>query len=141
MKRDKLNGILCFFAILCLLVSVASAVVPTENPVQPLFIRITRLSRDFSVSSSGYANCYGRVELDNTSDTAELTMELQRSTNESDWETIKDWSASGKCVVELNKGWYVASGYSYRIHITAKVYTSSGSLVETVTRDSVIAKY
>lgn len=141
MKRVKLNNILCIAVVLCLLISMAYATTPVENQVQPHFIRIVHLSTDFSISASGYADCYGRVELDNLTDSAELTVELQRSSNKSSWETIKDWSASGKCAVELNKGWYVASGYYYRIHITAKVYTSSGSLAETASNDSVIARY
>lgn len=141
MKRVKFSGILCVLVVLCMLVSMASAAVPAEDPIQPCFIRITRLSTDFSISASGYADCYGRVQLDELTDSAELTVELQRSSNKSSWETIKDWSASGKCAVELNKGWYVVSGYYYRIHITAKVYTSSGSLAETASDDSVIARY
>lgn len=141
MKRVKLNGILYFFTILCLLVSVASAAAPAEDQIQPYYLRIATIGSDFSISSSGYARCYGYVELHNMTDTAELTVELQRSTNGSDWETIKDWTASDKCTVELDKGWYVASGYSYQIHITVKVYTSSGSLVETVTKDSLSSKY
>lgn len=141
MKQVKLKRILCTLVILCVLVSTASATVSDDGQIQPYFIRISSLSTSFSVSSSGYADCYGRVELYKTSDTSELTMELQRSTNKSDWETIKDWTASGKCTVELDKGWYVVSGYYYRIHITAKVYTSSGSLAETASDDSVIARY
>lgn len=139
MKRIKFNDILCVLVILCMLVSMASAAVPTDNQIQPCFIRITRLSTSFTVSASGYADCYGRVELDNLTDSAELTVELQRSSDQSNWETIKDWSASGKCAVELNKGWYVASGYYYRIHITADVYSTAGSLVDSATKDSVVA--
>lgn len=141
MKKFKLKSTLCIALILCVLVSTASATVSDESQIQPYFIRISSISTNFSVSSSGYADCYGQVELYKTSDTAELTVELQRSSNQSNWETIKDWTTSGKCTVELNKGWYVASGYYYRIHITAKVYTSSGSLAETASDDSVIARY
>lgn len=139
MKRVKLKSILCILVILCVLVSAASAAGSDEDQIQPYFIRIASLSTDFSVSSSGYADCYGEVEMHNTSDTAELTMELQRSSDQSNWETIKDWTASGKCVVTLDKGWYVVSGYYYRIHITADVYSTSGSLVDSATKDSVVA--
>lgn len=141
MKRAKFLRVQCVIVILCLLVSTASAVISAEDAIQPYFLRIESLSTNFTISASGYADCYGRVELDNLTDSAELTVELQRSSNKSSWETIKDWSASGKCAVELNKGWYVVSGYYYRIHITAKVYTSSGSLAETASDDSVIARY
>ena len=141
MKRIKINNILCIFLILSLLISTASAAIPSENPIHPRFVRIAHLSSSCSISSSGYADCYGQVDLNRTSDTAELIMELQRSSNGYDWDTIKSWTASGKCAVELSKGWYVASGYSYRVHITVRVYTSSGSLVETATEDSFTAKY
>lgn len=139
MKQVKLNGILCILLTLCMLVSIASAAVPTEDGIQPYYIKIVSFSTNFSVSSSGYADCYSNVTLDNTYDTAELTMELQRSSDQSNWETIKDWTNSGKCTVELDKGWYVTSGYYYRIHITADVYSTSGSLVDSATKDSVVA--
>lgn len=139
MKQFNVKSILCILVILCVLVSTASATVSDEEQIQPYFIRIASLSTSFSVSSAGYADCYGEVEMHNTTDTAELTMELQRSSDKSNWETIKDWTNSGKCTVELDKGWYVASGYYYRIHITADVYSSSGSLVDSATKDSVVA--
>ena len=141
MKRIKINSILGIFMVLSLLISNASAAIPSENPIQPCFVRIVHLSSSCSISSSGYADCYGQVDLDKTSDTAELTMELQRSSNGDDWETIKGWITSGKYAVELSKGWYVASGYIYRVHITARIYTSSGSLVETAIEDSFNVKY
>lgn len=141
MKRIKINGILCIFLILSLLASTASAAVPDVNPIQPCYVRIAHMTTGLSISSSGYADCRGGVDLDKASDTAELTMELQRSSNGSDWETIKDWTASGKYAVELSKGWYVASGYTYRVHITARVYTSSGSLAETATENSFTVRY
>lgn len=141
MKRVKLSSILCMALILCLMISMAYAAAPAEDPVQPQFIKIVHLITDFTVSSSGYADCYSKVTLDNSSDTAELKMELQRSTDEKDWETIKDWSTSSKYSAKLDKGWYVLSGYYYRIHITANVYSSSGSLVDSATKDSDSVRY
>ena len=35
--------------------------------------------------------------------------------------------------VEMDKSWYVTSGYYYRTAATATVYTSGGSYVESVT--------
>ena len=141
MKRVKIKGILCIFLLLSLLVSAASAAVPDENPIQPYYIRILHLNPSLTISSAGYADCHGQVDLDQTSDSATLTMELQRSNNGSDWETIKDWTASGKVTVVLDKGRYVTSGYTYRIHLTVQVYTSSGRLVESVTDNSFTVKY
>ncbi len=89
-----------------------------------------------NISSSGRADCYSQVVLDNTSDTAELTMELQRSNGGNSWRTIKTWSTSGSDTVTLDKDWYVTSGYTYRVHITVDVYTSSGSFAETESEDS-----
>lgn len=141
MKRIKFNRILSFFAALCLLVSAASAAVPTEDTVQPRYTGISKLTADLSISSSGYASCYGYVRLSSSSYSANMTVELQRSGNGTSWTTIKDWSTSGSYTLELDKGWYVVSGYYYQVVTTVEVYNSSGSLVGTAPGSSVSVYY
>ena len=57
-------------------------------------------------------------------------MELQQKNGT--WQTIKTWSKSGRSV-SLNESYRVSNKYNYRVAATAKVYNSSGSLVESKT--------
>lgn len=103
------------------------------DTVQPYYLRIRSLAIDFDIGSSGKSTCYCSVDSSVTTDTVDLTMDLQRYVKENGkeyWDTLKTWTSSGTYVASLNKTWYVSSGYEYRLRITAKVYNSSGTLQE-----------
>ena len=80
-------------------------------------------------------------EVTKSTDTVDLTMELQRSRDDTSWDTVKTWDTSGSGTIYLDKDWYVTSGYSYRVHVTAEVYSSNGTLVETAPTDSLTTSY
>ena len=61
---------------------------------------------------------------------ATVVMELQQKNGT--WKPIKRWSKSGG-YVSMNESYRVSSKYYYRVAVTAKVYNSSGSLVESKT--------
>ena len=63
----------------------------------------------------------------------QIVCQLQRYNN-SKWNTIKTWTASGMRYVDLQESWAVPSGYTYRTYATFKVYDSNGNLVESVSR-------
>jgi hypothetical protein len=146
MKRSKLALAMSLIMILSLLVPTAHATSAQDISVAEgdssllRFSRIDTLSLDFSISSSGKSTSYGSVKLSNSTDTVELTLDLQQSSGSS-WSTIKTWSTSGSNKVTLEKDWYVASGYNYRLAVTANVYNSSGSLVEIAVAYSAIVSY
>ena len=135
MKKHALTLFLCLLVLVSPLIPNAAAAMWDEG-IQPHYTRILGIDVGLDISSSGRADCYSQVVLDNTSDTADLTMELQRSNGGNSWRTIKTWSTSGSDTVTLDKDWYVTSGYTYRVHITVDVYTSSGSFAETESEDS-----
>lgn len=131
MKMKKKTSVKLFglMAAICLLVTSASAAVDTGT-IQPQYARIAFSSATLEIASSGRAQCCATVCLGNLTDTADLTMELQRSTNGILWTGLKSWNASGQGTVVLDRIYYVVHGYYYRVVATSKVYTS-GTLAET----------
>lgn len=63
----------------------------------------------------------------------QVECKLQRYNN-SKWNTVKTWTASGYGEAEVCKDWAVPSGYNYRAYATFKVYDSNGNLIESVSR-------
>ena len=139
MKTKKLIRLFTLLVALCLIVPSASATATNEKMVQPRYTNITQFYADLELTSGWRADCYAYVKLANSTDSANLTMELQRSSNGSSWSTIKAWTTSGRGTVTLDKSYYVTSGYSYRVVATVEVYTSAGTLAETASAVSQIA--
>jgi hypothetical protein len=102
----------------------------TENKIAPRFTAILSMSAGLSIDSWGKATCSGFVTPQSNSYTSVLTVSLQKSTS-SGWSTIKSWTGSGVgfAGVVIEGHHYVASG-KYRVCSTAKVYDSSGTLLE-----------
>lgn len=131
MKRRTISLIALVLLMASILVMPASAAEETPT-VTPRYVNIMGFNASISVNSSGKAACYSFVETANTSYTIYLSIALQRY-KDGAWTTIKSWSGSGTGEVEMDKSWYVTSGYYYRTSATATVYTSGGSFVESVT--------
>ncbi len=93
------------------------------------------------ISDSGQAICQGRATLNAITNSASLTMKLQRSSNGSSWTTLKTWTATDTGTIFMEESWPVAPGYYYQTVVTAEAYTSSGSVAETVTASSAVVKY
>lgn len=101
-----------------------------DNAVQPRYLRISTFDTAFGIDSSGKSTCYCRVRTYESTDIIELTMELQRL-EDSGWKTIKTWTGSDTHINSLDKNWYVVTSYEYRLEVTAKIYDSDGTLLET----------
>lgn len=99
--------------------------------VQPRYARIRTFVTDFSIDSSWKSTCYFYVKSSVSTDTVDLTMELQRLEGES-WKTKKTWTTSDTYSATLDKDWYVTPGYEYRILVTALIYDANGTLLEMV---------
>ena len=63
-----------------------------------------------------------------------MTLELQRSSDNSNWNTIKSWTKSGSGQVKIEESYYVTHGYYYRCKLTVSVLDSSGNYIETVSK-------
>ena len=126
---------------LCMLTFTFSTVSAATPTVQPRYQRICYFSTSLTISSSGRATCYGSVTPWDTTDIVDLTAELQRAPQGGTWTTIKTWTNSGSVSVSVDKDWYVASGYYYRVRVTADIYTADGTFVEGVTEYSLTKYY
>lgn len=117
---------------------VASSAVESPDTISPYYISLKQLTVFLNISNSGYSTCQGNATVESGC-ICDVTLELQQK-NGSVWETIKDWSASGRTNV-ITENWYVNSGYNYRLKITAEVYSSTGRLVESPCIYSEVVNY
>lgn len=139
MKKTAQHRITGWFLALLLLSSTAFA--QTLPGIQPLYEEIFRFDPSLTISSSGYAECSSEVRTPDSSLEIDLTMTLQRSSNGRTWSNVKTWDTSDYGSASLDKGWFVSSGYSYRVKATADVYDASGDFVESATVTSLVTKY
>lgn len=96
--------------------------------IEPRYIGTNDVYSSLTISSSGRATCLGSVSTD-SGYTANVKMSLQQK-NGTTWSTIKTWSDSGADVL-LSGNYYVASGYDYRVKVSADVsIISTGSIIE-----------
>lgn len=102
-----------------------------SGTVHPTFVNIMSLSAGLSINSAGKATCTGSVDLYDNSYTVKMTVTLQKSTGKG-WSGIQSWNVNGKgnAGAQLSDSYYVTSG-KYRVCTTARVYNTSGKLVET----------
>ena len=134
-RRSYFKKMLCFALMICSLsvpaASYGTALSRTEagsgSIVSPRFIAINAFATELSISSGGLATCEGTVTV-SSGHTCDATLEMQRKEG-STWRTIKTWTSSGRAN-SFNKSYYVVSDYSYRLKLTADVYNSNGTLVE-----------
>ena len=115
--------------------------VAINDGAEPYYIGLSRVtvSLDIQPTTLGadLANCYTLVRL-YTGYSADVTLSLQRSSDEVDWSTVKSWSDSGEEEIKIDKEYYVVNGYSYRLAVLVYVYYESGSLAEIITKYSPI---
>lgn len=105
-----------------------------DHVVTPMWTYIDSFYNYFGISDSGKATV--EVMLDSVdADEIRLEAKLQQYKNGS-WTTIKTWTNSRDWVTcYISENWYVASGYSYRLVSTGKVY-KNGVMVEQTTYTS-----
>lgn len=134
MKTTK--RLLCFLVCIALLSS--SMFVSAFDIPTPYYTAVSSVTSGLSISAGGTATGTGTVALYGTSYYANMTLTLQQLKN-GGWVNVKSWSASRSKSVSGSCS--VASGYSYRTLTTARVYSSSGSYIETATTYSNVVYY
>ena len=123
--------------LLCSTVNAAS----TPYEIQPRFTSIMQFDSQVTISADGYAECCTEVRLSDSSYTAALTMELQRSSNGRFGDTVKSWNTSAEGFASMAKGRCVSSGYKYRVYASVEVTAPDGTVVETVPTYSLTSEY
>lgn len=140
MKKKTFTSLLSVIIACCLSISLASATTAPTETIQRLAY-ITQITASLEITSVGRADCAAKTKLRNTVSNADLTIELQRSTDSNSWTTIKSWSTSGSGTIGLEESYYVLHGYYYQVVATVNVYTSTGNLAETASATSIIIYY
>lgn len=104
------------------------------------YVYLSAIGSGLSINTSGYATCSGYLILLEDYNSS-LTLTLQRS-NGSGWSDVTSWSQSFTSMGShsMQKGYYVSSGYSYRVLTTAKVINGS-TVIETASVSSPIQQY
>lgn len=140
MKRPYRRHILGWFLFLLMLSSTALAQSPLN--IQPRYEEIMRFDPALTISSSGYAQCSSEIRTFDSSYEIDLTMSLQRSSNDGrTWSTVETWDTSDYGSAALEEGRFVLSGYSYRVKATAEIYDESGDLIEEESVTSPVEEY
>lgn len=130
MRTKRLKRVMTFALALCLMASFGCALA-----VEPRYQRITAITADLTIGTSGIATCYGGVELSNITDTAHLQVALEQKVN-GVWRPYQSWSTTGDSGVDHEVTTLVPSGYYYKVVVTVNVYDSNDVLRETATGES-----
>lgn len=139
--KKRCRSMIAALIVLCTFMTTLSMSVAAEGvSVQPRLTAVVDMQAGLSMTSGGRADCTGRVEFENGY-SGNLTVKLQRSTNQVIWTDVKTWTASGSDTVGLDKSYYVSSGYYYRVEVTVDAYNAAGVFIETVSAYSSKIKY
>lgn len=130
-KKHAIKAALLFTLILCIFAQSISAFAAMPPKSEPNYVG-TRSVRSFLDVSSGTATCTGVVSL-KSGYTCSLLMKLESSTDGVTWSTYASWTTTG---VDLLQSCSISSGRYYRTTVSARVYNSSGSYVETASGES-----
>ena len=142
MKKVK-KSISLLLALLCMLSTVCFANASTAyngDPISPYYDYISSVKATLGISSSGKATCEALVRTFGAYD-IELTITLQKSSNQATWSDVKTWNATGSRIASASKTYYVSSGYYYRITVIADIYDDNHNLLESVPNTSDITYY
>lgn len=137
--KKRISKLLSTILVLSCITTAFSSATATSI-VQPRYTGIASISAALRIPSGGASVPYGSVYV-RDGYSADMTLELQRSSNGYSWSTIKDWTTSGTGVLTLEKTYYVTPGYDYRAKCSVKVYNSSGALVDNTYEYSATVSY
>lgn len=98
--------------------------------IRPAYMYISSFGAALEINSIGVATCEGIMSHILTDGSCELIIELKKLDSNKNWDTIATWTSTGlqKCA---DYRYRAVSRGTYRVYVTAKVYDSSGNLVET----------
>lgn len=108
--------------------------------IRPAYMHISSFGAALEINSIGVATCEGIMSHGLTDGTCELIIELKKLNSDKSWDTIATWTSTGlqKCA---DYRYRAVSRGTYRVYVTAKVYDSSGKLVESQSVHSITDTY
>lgn len=138
----KKTRLLSLLVIVALVLSSLSGLAFAKTVVQRRFQSVSNCIAAINVSSSGYATCKGAVVLYDDG-IIDATLTLMKSSDKKSWTEVKSWDASDDTngSITISKGYFVVSGYYYKVVLSADVYDSSNHFIENATVTSKICSY
>lgn len=116
----------------------------TVLTLSPRYEHLSLIAASLTISNLGRAACGGTCYIYDMYEDCDsrMTMLLQRYES-TGWEDVKDWSQdfTGSGNKMMDKGYYVSSGYRYRMTVTVEILDSDGNVIESVSCDSPIKEY
>lgn len=111
-----------------------------EFQIDPRFDHMSRISSSLDIDSLGRASCVGSFTTYDEYDST-ITITLQQFKNNR-WTDIKEWSGdfTGTGVKYLSKGYYVESGYRYRLVTVVQIWDGATE-IEKESCDSPVYDY
>ena len=140
MKKRWVKGLSILLTICMLSTGVLAADVSPADVIMPRYTYVLDITMGFDIAGDGRSYCSTGVTLHSDNYTCSVEMTLQRY-EDGDWEDVKSWSTTGGQNTDIEKFWYVASGYEYRTSNVVRVYNTNGRLVETITVESHTVDY
>lgn len=134
-----MKRIVSVMLIICMVFSFASAAVPEDDGIMPLYDKLRVISSLLTINSLGYAEAYGTATV-RPGYNVEATIELQEL--DGSWNTISSYTSSGSGVLGTKPyiKMFVDHG-TYRAKVTAKVTDTNGNHIETQTAFSQSVSY
>lgn len=138
--KKQISVLLITLLLICTVAN-SSVYASDSYPIEPYYVGTSQitLSLDLNSTSLGadLAECFAIVMLyDGYS--ADVTLNLQRSSDKTNWKTIKSWEGSGEEEIRIDEEYFVVNGYYYRVGVLVYVYYENGNLAEIITKYSPI---
>lgn len=109
----------------------------SNNNQSPFFVAISTAARNLELFSGGRVLCSADTVVRHGY-IAKVTVELQQ--DDDGWTTIKTWSDKADDFAVVEKEYYVAKGYDYRLKVSHQSYDGS-TLLETHNANSNTVTY
>jgi hypothetical protein len=125
MKRK----IIVFIALVLVLTIITPLRNANASEINPRWTYIRSMTAGLDVSILGIATCNGQfAAYENVP--VEIIMHLKQLKNGS-WGTLRTWSTTGTCALNVEKQYAVEHGYTYKVVVTGYVYDANGNILET----------
>lgn len=124
----------CMSLLMLFLLNASVFAAESEMTPMPRYAVFSLCSADLDITRTvlgGKASCSALATTTKSGYSTQVTAELQKL--DGTWKKVTSWTASGSYEAEVDEVYYVASGNTYRVKATAKVYDASGVLKETAT--------
>lgn len=132
----------CMSLLMLFLLNVSAFAAEPETTAEPRYAIFSLCSADLDITRTvlgGKASCSALAATTKSGYSTQVTAELQKL--DGTWKHVTSWTASGSYEAEVDEIHYVASGNTYRVKATAKVYDANGVLRETATTYSEEVNY